>query len=105
MEIYTALMVLLRIVLISSNGLLQRKPDLIVSGINRGGNLGDDVTYSGTVSLHSKVLSLNPIFAISQVADDNYKFETAARFALQLALMIKEQSLPADVLECECPKS
>ena len=50
-------MVLLRIVLISSNGLLQRKPDLIVSGINRGGNLGDDVTYSGTISLHSKVLS------------------------------------------------
>src|SRR3972149_2765455 len=32
------------------NGVLHRKPDLVVSGINRGGNLGDDVTYSGTVS-------------------------------------------------------
>lgn len=81
------------------NGLLQRKPDLIVSGINRGGNLGDDVTYSGTVSAAFEGTLLGiPSFAISQVADDNYKFETAARFALQLALMIKEQSLPADVL-------
>ncbi|MBI5404041.1 MAG: 5'/3'-nucleotidase SurE [Ignavibacteriae bacterium] len=81
------------------NGLLQRKPDLVVSGINRGGNLGDDVTYSGTVSAAFEGTLLGiPSFAISQVAENDYKFETAARFALQLAMMIKEQSLPPGVL-------
>ncbi|MCP3677644.1 MAG: 5'/3'-nucleotidase SurE, partial [Deltaproteobacteria bacterium] len=32
------------------NGILRKRPDLVVSGINKGANLGDDVTYSGTVS-------------------------------------------------------
>ena len=81
------------------NGLLHRKPDLVVSGINRGGNLGDDVTYSGTVSAAFEGTLLGiPSFAISQVAESDYKFETAAGFALQLALMIKEKSLPPGVL-------
>lgn len=81
------------------NGILRRKPDLVVSGINRGGNMGDDVTYSGTVSAAFEGTLLGiPSFAVSQVADSDYKFETAAGFALQLAQMIKERSLPPGVL-------
>ncbi|MDH4101413.1 MAG: 5'/3'-nucleotidase SurE, partial [Nitrospirota bacterium] len=35
---------------IGVKGILKERPDLVVSGINKGGNLGDDITYSGTVS-------------------------------------------------------
>src|SRR4030065_479339 len=81
------------------NGLLRRKPDLVVSGVNRGGNLGDDVTYSGTVSAAFEGTLLGiPSFAVSQVAEGDYKFETAAKVAVFLALQIKERSLPPGVL-------
>ena len=81
------------------NGILPERPDIVVSGINKGGNLGDDVTYSGTVSAAFEGTLLGiPSFAISQVADGNYKFETSAKIALHLTLLIKEQSLPPDVL-------
>lgn len=80
-------------------GILPGKPDIVVSGINKGGNLGDDVTYSGTVSAAFEGTLLGvPSFAISQVAESDYKFETAAQIALYLALLIKERSLPPGVL-------
>ncbi len=81
------------------NGPLHIKPDLVVSGINRGGNLGDDVTYSGTVSAAFEGTLLGiPSFAISQVAENDFKFETAAGFALHLANIIRDKSLPSGVL-------
>ena len=81
------------------NGILHGRPDIVVSGINKGGNLGDDVTYSGTVSAAFEGTLLGvPSFAVSQVADGDYKFETAAKIALYLAMLIKEQSLPPGVL-------
>ena len=57
------------------HGLLKRKPDLVVSGINRGSNLGDDITYSGTVSaaLEANLMGL-PAFAVSlDVANFNHQ--------------------------------
>src|SRR3989337_225425 len=81
------------------NGILNEKPDIVVSGINKGGNLGDDVTYSGTVSAAFEGTLLGiPSFAVSQVAEGDYKFETAAKVAVFLALQIKERSLPPGVL-------
>ncbi|MBI5406595.1 MAG: 5'/3'-nucleotidase SurE [Nitrospirae bacterium] len=81
------------------NGILPEKPDIVVSGINKGGNLGDDVTYSGTVSAAFEGTLLGiPSFAVSQVAEGDYKFETAAKVAVFLALQIKELSLPPGVL-------
>lgn len=78
--------------------LLTRRPDLVVSGINRGGNLGDDITYSGTVSAAMEANLMGfPAFAISLVAsgqDGNYA--TAAQFAAQLARNILAKGLPAD---------
>jgi 5'/3'-nucleotidase len=81
------------------HGLLDQKPDLVVSGINRGSNLGDDITYSGTVcaALEASLMGL-PAFAISLDSSD---FKTndliaASTFAKQLAIMIQQKSLPAN---------
>jgi 5'-nucleotidase len=77
--------------------LLSKRPDLIVSGINKGGNLGEDITYSGTVSAAFEGAFYGiPSFAISLVSKDNYKFKTAASFALRVARFILKNGLPKD---------
>ncbi len=78
--------------------LLSFKPDLVVSGINRGGNLGDDVTYSGTVSAAMEATLMGiPAFAISLVtAGNGDHFTAAAAFAVKLAGVISAKGLPAD---------
>jgi len=83
------------------NGLLNKKPDLLVSGINMGGNLGDDITYSGTVSAAWEGTLLGiPSFAISTLPDDNevYVFPPAAEFACRLAKAILKYGLPPNTL-------
>jgi 5'-nucleotidase len=81
------------------NKLLPAKPDLIVSGINRGANLGDDITYSGTVSaaVEGTIFGI-PSIAFSLIADKHYHFDTASSFALKLAGYAIEHSLPYDTL-------
>src|SRR5882724_9704706 len=58
-------------------------PDVCVSGINHGGNLGDDATYSGTVAgaLEATILGV-PGLAFSLVAREHFDFQAAARFAV-----------------------
>ena len=76
-----------------------RKPDLLVSGINRGGNMGQDVTYSGTVwaALEGKLMGV-PSFAIS-LADDRYAdYRPAAMFAARTARWIVDTGLPEDTI-------
>lgn len=70
-------------------------PDLVVSGINKGGNLGEDVTYSGTVAgaLEASVYGL-PGIAVSLVQRVNFDFTVAARFAVELAQRVLEDGLP-----------
>jgi len=79
------------------NGILEKRPDLVVSGINQGPNLGDDITYSGTVSaaIEGTLLGI-PSIAVSLVARENYIFETAAEFAVYLAEIVFEKGLPPD---------
>ena len=83
------------------NGILKKRPDLVVSGINKGGNLGDDVTYSGTVSaaMEGTLLGI-PSFAISlvSISRENFDFKNAARFAARLARFILKNRLPKDTL-------
>ena len=81
------------------NGILGRRPALIVAGINKGANLGDDVTYSGTVSaaMEGTLLGL-PALAISLVGRSDYRFDTAARFAARLAASVLATGLPPDTL-------
>ncbi len=75
------------------------KPALIFSGINKGQNLGDDVTYSGTVSAAMEGTLLNiPSVAISLVGNHQLHFEVAADFAAFLAKKILDQGLPTDTL-------
>lgn len=79
--------------------ILPRKPDLVASGINKGANLGDDVTYSGTVSaaIEGTILSV-PSFAISLAGDRPFCFDVATPSAIEVARYILETSLPYDTL-------
>lgn len=86
-------------VVVGVKKLLPREPDLLVSGINKGANLGEDVTYSGTVSaaIEGTILGV-PSFAISLVGERPFRYETASYFALRIAKFILEKKLPADTL-------
>src|SRR5687767_15594653 len=71
-------------------------PDLVVSGINKGYNLGDDVTYSGTVSgaLEGSLLGI-PSIAVSLERGAEYDFTVAAEAAASVAEAVLERGLPA----------
>jgi len=80
-------------------GLLKQEPDMVVSGINSGANLGDDVIYSGTVAaaMEGRFLGL-PAIAISQTAFRPAHFDTAARVAVWLIERLREKPLPPDTI-------
>ena len=81
------------------NGILPRRPTLVVSGINKGANLGDDVTYSGTVSAAMEGTLLGvPSLAISLLGRGEFRFDAAARFSRRLATWVVERGLPPDTL-------
>lgn len=77
------------------NGLLEREPDMVVSGINLGANLGDDVLYSGTVAaaLEGRFLE-RPSFAFSLVSRQVENLPTAAYFARKLVEAHADLELP-----------
>ena len=84
---------------IAVKGLLKGAPRLVVSGINKGPNLGDDVTYSGTVAGAIEGILLGiPSFAVSLAARENFRFAEAAEVAFRTAVQILEQRMPADTL-------
>jgi 5'-nucleotidase len=82
-------------ILLGVSKILPQRPQLIVSGINKGENLGEDITYSGTVSaaIEGTILGI-PSFAISLVARENFDFTYAACFAVRLAKNILRHGLP-----------
>ena len=74
-------------------------PRLLVSGINLGLNLGDDVTYSGTVSAAFEGTLIGiPSVAISQEIETGFTFDAAAAFAMRLARHLLETPLPPGTL-------
>ena len=76
-------------------GILKARPQLVVSGINKGPNLGEDVVYSGTVSAAFEATFLGiPAFAISLASRSNFKYGVAANFALKMARYIMQVGLP-----------
>ena len=85
--------------------LLPQKPDLVISGINHGANLADDVTYSGTVAaaIEGTLLGI-PSVAISVPKRGNPDFdrytifEHAAHFSVRLVNIIEHEGLPEDTL-------
>jgi len=90
-------------VAIGINKILLERPALVVSGINKGANLGDDITYSGTVSaaIESTLMGI-PSFAVSLDIKKQSKsplhFDTASRIAIEIGRYILEKSLPDDTL-------
>jgi 5'-nucleotidase len=81
-------------------GLLDHLPDVIVSGINDGANMGDDTIYSGTVAAATEGFLLGiPSLAVSLVAHGGGRhFETAAKVARTLAERFREHPLTGSVL-------
>lgn len=83
-------------------GLLDEEPDMVVSGINAGANLGDDVLYSGTVAaaMEGRFLGL-PAIAVSLCARQGHEFnhyDTAGRVAVQLVERLRAHPLPGDTI-------
>ena len=82
---------------IALTGLLDRDPDMVVSGINAGANMGDDTIYSGTVAAATEGFLLGiPSIAVSLVSKEFAHYETAARVATDLVQRFARQkhSLP-----------
>jgi 5'-nucleotidase len=74
-------------------------PDLVVSGVNTGPNMGDDVTYSGTVSAAFEGTLLGiPSMAVSLATFDPVPYEPAAEIALRIAKRFLEKGLPPKTL-------
>lgn len=75
-------------------GMLDEMPDMVVSGINNGANMGDDTIYSGTVAAATEGYLLGvPAIAISLASKTATHFETAARIARQLVERFQQQAL------------
>ncbi|MDH3317317.1 MAG: 5'/3'-nucleotidase SurE [Betaproteobacteria bacterium] len=80
-------------------GLLKQLPDIVISGINHGANMGDDTIYSGTVAAATEGFLLGiPSIAISLVAEGGNHFSTAGRVAVELVSRFKERTFEQPVL-------
>ena len=81
------------------SGYLADDPDIVVSGVNHGANLGDDVIYSGTVAaaMEGRFLGL-PAIAVSLVGQHGTHFNTAARVACDLVKRLQNDPLPSDII-------
>lgn len=86
-------------VILALHQLLAEKPDLMVSGINPGGNLGENVVYSGTVAAaFEATLHGVPAIAVSLASRRTLDFRTSAAFAAQLAAKVLQEGLPPGVM-------
>jgi 5'-nucleotidase len=87
---------------VALTGLLEEDPDIVVSGINSGANLGDDVIYSGTVAaaMEGRFLGF-PAIALSLVFAENSQqhfYDTAGEAAIRLVKQLQRDPLPADTI-------
>lgn len=84
---------------IAVRAVLKKKPDMVISGINQGANVGTNIIYSGTVSAATEGTILGiPSIAVSldSFVDSNFSF--SASFAKKVALHVKEKGLPRGTL-------
>jgi 5'-nucleotidase len=85
---------------VALTGLLQDTPDIVISGINEGANLGDDVLYSGTVAaaMEGRFLGL-PAIAVSLAGTYPVRhYDTAAKVVLNLLQRLKAEALPVNTI-------
>ncbi len=78
-----------------------KRPDLVLSGVNHGGNIGEDVTYSGTIAaaMESTLLGV-PSIALSQVYEDGrqIRWKTAEQWGIKTVRALLKEGWPANVL-------
>ena len=81
------------------SGYLDFEPDIVVSGINHGANLGDDVIYSGTVAaaMEGRFLGF-PAVAVSLVSPRGRHFDAAARVTCDLVQRLEQNELDSDII-------
>ncbi|MCX7770236.1 MAG: 5'/3'-nucleotidase SurE [Proteobacteria bacterium] len=81
------------------NGLFKGKIKMVVSGINKGPNMAEDITYSGTVSAAMEGLLLGiPSIAVSCASKSDFLFESSARVASSIVDIVLRRGLPQDTL-------
>ena len=95
-------------VLIAIYGILERMPDIIISGINDGHNLGEDVFYSGTVAAAREgamygVPSLAASLVLNQ--DPHRHYESAVYFVRKIALVMMEEKMQGELMNLNVPNS
>ena len=79
------------------NSFLRQDPQLVVSGINHGANLGDDVIYSGTVAAATEGRYMGlPAIAVSLASKNGQHFDTAARITEEIIQHLTSHPLPTD---------
>jgi 5'-nucleotidase len=80
-------------------GLLDHLPDMVVSGVNLGANMGDDTIYSGTVAAATEGYLLGvPALAVSLAGKDGKHFDTAARVTLEIVARLQRVPMSEPVL-------
>jgi 5'-nucleotidase len=84
---------------VAITGLMEQEPDMVISGINAGANLGDDVLYSGTVAaaMEGRFLGF-PAIAVSLAGSPPEHYETAARVTLEILNRLDRRPLPPDTI-------
>ncbi len=94
-------------VLLALNGLLKERPELVVAGINHGPNLGEDVSYSGTVAAAIEgTLQGVPAIALSMTGRPPYHFATACSFIVTLVRELVDRGLePQTLLNVNVPNA
>ncbi len=78
-----------------------KRPDLVLSGVNRGSNIGEDVTYSGTIAAAMEATLLGvPSIALSQYYEDgeHIRWKTAEHWGVKTVRALLKQGWPANVL-------
>ena len=87
-------------VILAFHTLLKQKPDLVISGINRGGNMGENVYYSGTVGAAMEgAINHVPAIAVSvSYRSKDFEYTQAANFMLKLVPLIIKEGLPPGIL-------
>ncbi len=84
---------------IAVRALLKKRPEMVISGINLGPNLGTDILYSGTVSAATEAAILGiPAIAVSVTTYVEPDYTVAARFTRRLSLLVGKHGLPPDTL-------
>ena len=86
--------------IVALHTLLPEQPDLVISGINRGGNMGENIYYSGTVGAAMEAaINRVPAIAVSVAyRGREFDFEPAAYFTRCLAPLVLREGLPAGVM-------